>query len=162
MRYAVARRYRSLVKVSPHEFFAAFGFTQDFFCISWSAPIRYVALNCEPTIGLTGSNAVDKIYEQERAIFLDALECESEADLKSYLNDACRGDVELRANVEALLAEHRKSDDLFDAANSLAMAPSDDLAGKQIGHYTLREQIGEGGMGIVYVAEPARFVQRHT
>jgi eukaryotic-like serine/threonine-protein kinase len=97
-------------------------------------------------------------------IFLAALEIEGLEARSSYLDKVC-GDVELRRHVERLLA--------LDAGASgfLASPPSpptitvessglSEGPGTVIGPYKLMEQIGEGGMGVVYVAEQHQPIRR--
>ena len=103
---------------------------------------------------------MDTSHDRERSIFLKALELESVGELLTYLDGACGSDSNLRRNVEALLREHGPKDDLLDKARSFSVAMSAEVAPEQIGPYVIREQIGEGGMGVVYVAEQSEPVQR--
>jgi len=86
----------------------------------------------------------------------------------SFLNGACYGDSALRQRLEALLAAHDQPDNLVptpaEAAPptiklDLADAP-DEAVGQTLGRYKLLEQIGEGGCGVVYVAEQKEPVRR--
>ena len=79
----------------------------------------------------------------------------------TYLGQACADAVQLR-RMEVLISAHEGSDSLFEqvdlpptSADSQVVQP-----GVSIGQYKLREQIGEGGMGSVYVAEQQQPVRR--
>ena len=104
----------------------------------------------------------------EEPIFLQALDIESPADRAVYLDRACGADTQLRAGVEALLRASAKSGDLLDlpdrpdtAGYALAIDRHPlEIAGTAIGPYTLIEEIGEGGMGVVYLAEQRAPVRR--
>jgi len=84
---------------------------------------------------------------------------EQEADSRTaFVAEACGDDEELRQEVESLLAESR--DDAFletpivqAAAKARAHNEAQwNLAGKMLTHYRVINQIGAGGMGVVYLA----------
>jgi serine/threonine protein kinase len=80
-----------------------------------------------------------------------------------YLNKACGSDIKLKARVKELLrnAEDQGSFMAQPAVDiSRTTALSSISVGGQIGRYRLMEQIGEGGMGVVYVAEQVEPVRR--
>src|SRR5579862_1920202 len=89
------------------------------------------------------------------------------ADQRSaYLEHACGSDGELRQKVEALLKAHAQVGDFLEqpapgpeleARGSVGMKP-----GHRIGHYKLLQQIGEGGCGVVYMAEQQKPVRRRV
>jgi eukaryotic-like serine/threonine-protein kinase len=102
-----------------------------------------------------------------RAIFLDAVERHEPEQWPRYLGEACAGDDLLRLRVEALLRAHARSAGLLDNLGSGPNASADPLSaaertGTTIGPYKLMEQIGEGGMGVVYVAEQSQPVRRRV
>jgi WD40 repeat protein/serine/threonine protein kinase len=99
-------------------------------------------------------------------LFLKALELRSEGERMAYLERACVGDAVVRAEAEALLAASGRAGSFLESPASappLAATVDEPLTerpGMVIGLYTLREQIGEGGMGLVFVAEQQQPVRR--
>ncbi|MDB6038662.1 MAG: serine/threonine protein kinase with repeat [Verrucomicrobiales bacterium] len=100
-------------------------------------------------------------------VFTEALSLPPE-DRGHYLDQACKGDVEFRLRVEALLRAYEQADDFLGrpaaerppkAAQVLAVA---EKPGDRIGHYKLLQQIGEGGWGVVYMAEQEEPVRRRV
>ncbi len=77
------------------------------------------------------------------------------ADRTAYLLQACAGNDALRRDVESLLAHDRLTHDgLADdgATQEFHLPPTDELPliGRRVSHYLIVEEIGRGGMGIVY------------
>jgi len=101
----------------------------------------------------------------EKALFEAAVEIESPAERKAYLDRACGGNQELRAAVESLLQAHDQAGDFLETpAFGQGVSPDATLPtegpGTIIGRYKLLEQIGEGGFAVVYMAEQAEPVRR--
>jgi serine/threonine protein kinase/tetratricopeptide (TPR) repeat protein len=97
----------------------------------------------------------------EKTIFEAAIEIASLGERAAYLAEACGSDQRLRADVEALLAAHDRLGTIGLAAGSPAANEAvSERPGAVIGSYKLMEQIGEGGMGLVFVAEQQHPVRR--
>ncbi len=102
-----------------------------------------------------------------REIFTAALPLTNEHDRRKYLEEACHGDAELLRQVNALLADHEQLGSFMeppladDAAVTQDLNPSE-LVNTQIGPYRLLQEIGSGGMGIVYLAHQSKPVDRRV
>src|SRR6266481_6189591 len=89
------------------------------------------------------------------------------AERTAYLDRACSGDPDLRQRVEGLLKEHDDLGDFPKKRPSKGTAQGGPRAigekpGDRIGHYKLLQQIGEGGYGVVYMAEQEAPVRRRV
>src|SRR5437868_2763482 len=111
-------------------------------------------------------------------LFLKALELHAPGERQAYLDGACAGDAALRAEVEALLEANARAGSFLASPAAPLPAPPEgggpggrggataDLPfvsegpGTVIGPYKLLQQIGEGGMGTVFMAEQVHPVQR--
>jgi signal transduction histidine kinase/tRNA A-37 threonylcarbamoyl transferase component Bud32 len=105
-----------------------------------------------------------------RSIFDRALEIGSDAGRRVFLDEACAGAPAVRQQVEALLAAHAAAGSFLEAPPSAVIRdtgpavdqPPFELPGTQIGPYKLLQQIGEGGFGIVFMAEQLQPVRRRV
>ena len=98
-----------------------------------------------------------KRWNQINDLFATWLELDGDEQAR-FLDVSTHGDPELRAEVERLIAAHRR-DGLETPAfhqAAQALAEGDDLpAGQQLGAYRILKEIGRGGMGAVYIADRA-------
>jgi serine/threonine protein kinase/WD40 repeat protein len=101
-----------------------------------------------------------------KSIFAQALEITDARQRGAFLRQACEGDAALQSEIEEMLHLHDQAGGFMQ--NPGAFAPthlfgSDALAekpGTLVGHYKLLQQIGEGGMGVVFMAEQEQPVRR--
>jgi eukaryotic-like serine/threonine-protein kinase len=125
---------------------------------------------------------MDTLPPDLRMLFAGALERPDGRAREAYLDEACRGDTALRARVEVLLRSHEEAGDFLAAPPTgdtpgpdpdrpretgeatdapLRRSPAEGV-GARIGPYKLLQEIGEGGMGVVFMAEQERPVRRRV
>jgi len=95
-----------------------------------------------------------------RTIFNEALEIDDPQQRAEYLARVCGADALLRKRLEELFEAHRAAggflrtrDDVAPDGLTAAALPLVEAPGTVIGRYKLLQQIGEGGCGVVYMAE---------
>lgn len=113
--------------------------------------------------------------QTEESIFYAASKIADPAQRKTFLEQACSGDAELYKAVEALLSAQNEAEKFFAESGSSLKPPTSQLQqsaaeavdhcleeklGTLVGRYKLLQKIGEGGCGIVYMAEQEVPVRR--
>ncbi|MFN7992560.1 MAG: serine/threonine-protein kinase [Bryobacteraceae bacterium] len=96
-------------------------------------------------------------FERIKALFLAAAG-HSQPDCRAILEAQCGGDSDLKARVWAMLEADRADESLLDRglpeiAYSILGAPIEEFPVREIGPYRLKKKLGQGGMGVVYLAE---------
>ncbi len=100
-------------------------------------------------------------------IFLAALEKQTPDERAEYLDAVCAGNVEVRQQVERLLDAHPKAANFMespvaDVAATIDFPEIKEGPGTVIGPYKLLQEIGHGGMGMVFMAEQLDPVERRV
>ena len=102
---------------------------------------------------------------QAETIFGNAIEIASSEERRAFLDEACRDDSGLRREVEQLVLDYFRAGEFLQQPVAQLSSPTTDRPvvekpGARIGPYKLLQQIGEGGFGLVYMAEQMEPVRR--
>ena len=119
--------------------------------------------------------------QMEDAVFFAAVSLTDAEQRRRFLDQACAGNVDLRAVVEEMLVAHDAAEPFFAKGRSALVLPpeevpalpttigeavaksvADDYIGTYVGRYKLLQRIGEGGCGVVYMAEQETPVRRRV
>ena len=109
---------------------------------------------------------MNDVARSPETIFGEAIAIASSEDRRSFLDQACQGDPALRQSVEKLVIDHFRAGNFleepaFATDQTVHLDPPiSERPGTVIGPYKLLQQIGEGGMGVVFMAEQTEPIQR--
>src|SRR5262245_8905690 len=113
---------------------------------------------------------MDEVPQRREAALFDAALQLREPERSAYLDRVCGQDAALRQRLEALLRANENTDSFLEPAlpapdsetTLVVSVPLTEKPGDRIGRYKLLQQIGEGGCGVVYMAEQEEPVQRRV
>src|SRR2546425_4614581 len=99
---------------------------------------------------------------REKEIFEQALDITPTEERLRFLTSACGKDAALLERVQALLRADESGESFLPERPKATVVPITEKPGDRIGRYKLLQQIGEGGCGLVYMAEQTEPVRRRV
>jgi len=117
---------------------------------------------------MSAESLVHRDSQSPETIFGEAINITSARERDAYLDRACENDSNLRVMLEQLVGDHFRAGKFLEqpvaqlaaTIGTTGNASMAEKPGALIGPYKLLQQIGEGGMGTVYMAEQIQPVQR--
>ena len=107
---------------------------------------------------------MNETVSYEEQIFLEAVAIDSGAAREAFLQEACGEDRQLQLRIEGMIAIHGYKDGVLEKTSHSSFAPIESKdpiqTGTTIGPYKLLQQIGAGGMGVVFMAQQENPVRR--
>src|SRR5437867_3985549 len=106
--------------------------------------------------------AITDQSNREKEIFEQALDITPAEERLRFLTSACGKDAVLLARVQALLRADESGESFLPEQPKATVVAITEKPGDRIGRYKLLQQIGEGGCGLVYLAEQNQPVRRRV
>ncbi len=101
-------------------------------------------------------------HDRIESILVAALELESPAERQSYVQEACGGDLTLQRQVEELIENHLQAGGFLNVEDESTPDPETipETVGSMVGNFKLLQKIGDGGFGVVFLAEQKQPIRR--